>query len=78
MYFSSTLTPETPKQVMKIYYKIVQNSEELFEQQCLNIDELQLPIEVVQTLHSEIKSSTQLLPAPARKFQDWDVGLLER
>ncbi|KAL8849881.1 MAG: hypothetical protein Q9221_005147 [Calogaya cf. arnoldii] len=78
MYFSSTLVPQSPKQVMKIYYKTVQNPEELLEQQSLKVDELQLPIEVFQALRSDIKSSTQLLPAPARKFQDWDVGLLER
>ncbi|KAL8904613.1 MAG: hypothetical protein Q9171_006988 [Xanthocarpia ochracea] len=78
MYFSSTLIPKNPKQVMKIYHKIVQNPEELLEQQSLNIDELQLPIEVFQALHSDIKSSTELLPVPARKFQDWNVGLLER
>ncbi|KAL8641571.1 MAG: hypothetical protein Q9226_008617 [Calogaya cf. arnoldii] len=78
MYFSSTLVPQSPKKVMKIYYKIVQNPEELLEQQSLKVDELQLPIEVFQALRSDIKFSTQLLPVPARKFQDWDVGLLER
>lgn len=63
---------------MKLYYNTVQNPEELLEQQSSKIDELQLPTEVFQTLQSDIKSSTQLLPVPARKFQDWDVGLLER
>ncbi|KAL8772338.1 MAG: hypothetical protein Q9209_002550 [Squamulea sp. 1 TL-2023] len=78
MYFSSTSAPQSPKEVMKIYYKIVQYPEELLAEQSLKMDELQLPNEVLRTLHSEIKSSTQLLPVPARKFQDWDVGLLER
>lgn len=78
MYFSSTFVPQSPKQVIKLYYKTVHNPEELLEQQNLKIDELQLPTEVFQALRSDIKSSTQLLPVPARKFQDWDVGLLER
>lgn len=63
---------------MKLYYKTVPNPEELLEQQNSKIDELQLPIEVFQTLRSDLESSTQLLPVPARKFQDWVVGLLER
>ncbi|KAL9013324.1 MAG: hypothetical protein Q9180_009020 [Flavoplaca navasiana] len=78
MYFSSTLVPQSPKQVMKLYYKTVHNPEELLEQQSLKIDELQLPTEVFQDLYSDIRSSTQLLPAPARTFQEWAVGLLER
>lgn len=78
MYFSSTLVPQSPKQVMKLYYKTVPNPEELLEQQSSKIDELQLPMEVFQTLRSDLESSTQLLPVPARKFQDWVVGLLER
>lgn len=78
MYFSSTLVPQSPKQVMKLYYKTLPNPEELLEQQSSKIDELQLPIEVFQTLRSDLESSTQLLPVPARKFQDWVVGLLER
>ncbi|KAL9626825.1 MAG: hypothetical protein Q9204_007010 [Flavoplaca sp. TL-2023a] len=78
MYFSSTLVPQSPKQVMKLYYKTVHNPEELLEQQSLKIDELQIPTEVFQDLYSDIKSSTQLLPTPARKFQEWAVGLLER
>ena len=63
---------------MKLYYKIVLNPEELLQQQSLKIDELQVPTEVFQDLCSDIKSSTQLLPTPARTFQEWAVGLLER
>ncbi|KAL8666939.1 MAG: hypothetical protein Q9168_007392 [Polycauliona sp. 1 TL-2023] len=78
MYFSSTLASRNPKQVMKLYYKTVNNPDELLEQQSMKIDELRLPAEVYRTLYSDIKSSTQLLPAAAQKFQDWAVGLLER
>ncbi|KAL8790823.1 MAG: hypothetical protein Q9213_000447 [Squamulea squamosa] len=78
MYISSTSAPQSPKRVMKVFYKIVQYPDKLLEEQSLKIDELQLPNEVLQALHSDVKSSTQLLPVPARKFQDWDVGLLER
>ncbi|KAI4101535.1 MAG: hypothetical protein LQ339_005032 [Xanthoria mediterranea] len=46
MYFSSTLVPQSPKQVMKLYYKTVPNPEELLEQESSKIDELQLPIEL--------------------------------
>ncbi|KAL8733985.1 MAG: hypothetical protein Q9166_001746 [cf. Caloplaca sp. 2 TL-2023] len=59
-------------------FKTIANPTEILEQQSQKIDELQLPTEVLQTLHSDIQSSTQLLPVPAQKFQDWDVGLLER
>ncbi|KAL8990933.1 MAG: hypothetical protein Q9169_007992 [Polycauliona sp. 2 TL-2023] len=78
MYFSSTLAPQSPKQVMKLYYKGIHNPEELLEQQSLKIDELRLPTEIYQVVYSDIKSITQLLPTPAQKFQDWTVGLLER
>ncbi|KAI4278708.1 MAG: hypothetical protein LQ337_000817 [Flavoplaca oasis] len=78
MYFSSTLVPQSPKQVMKLYYKTVHNPEELLAQQSLKIDELQVPTKVFQDLYSDIKSSSQLLPIQARTFQEWAVGLLER
>ncbi|KAL8952956.1 MAG: hypothetical protein Q9222_001175 [Ikaeria aurantiellina] len=78
MYFSSTLLPQSPKQAMKLYYKPQPNPTALLEQQSSKIDELQLPDNVINTLHSDLRTSTQLLPAPARKFQDWHVGLLER
>lgn len=70
--------PGSPKQAMKVYYKCVANPIEILEQQNLKVDELQLPSNVLRILHSNLQASSQLLPAIARKFQDWDVGLLER
>ncbi|KAL8686404.1 MAG: hypothetical protein Q9224_005457 [Gallowayella concinna] len=78
MFYSSTHVPDSPKQVMKIYYKPIQNPTEMIEQQSLKIDELQLPTSILRYLHSDLIASTKLLPIPARSFQDWAVGLLER
>lgn len=78
MVFSSTLVPEGPKQAMKVYYKIVTDPRKILEGQSLGVDDLQLPSAVLTTLHANLKDSTKLLPMLARKFQDWDAGLLER
>ncbi|KAL8735873.1 MAG: hypothetical protein Q9181_002651 [Wetmoreana brouardii] len=76
--FSSTLVPEGPKQAMKVYYKMVSNPTEVLEQQNLKADDVPLPGVVYVSLRSILRNSTQLLPVLARRFQGWDVGLLER
>lgn len=78
MVFSSTLVPKGPKQAMKVYYKTITDTTKILEAQSLRVDDLQLPSAVLKTLHANLKDSTQLLPVLARKFQNWDVGLLER
>lgn len=63
---------------MKVYYKTITDPTKILEAQSLKVDNLQLPSVVLKILHANLKDSSQLLPVLARKFQDWDVGLLER
>lgn len=76
--YSSTLVPESPKQAMKVYYKYIANPKKILEQDSLRVDELQLPSDAAASVRAALDASTGLLPVPARKFQEWTVGFLER
>lgn len=41
-------------------------------------EELALPSPVFRALETALTDSAELLPASARKFQDWNVSLLQR
>jgi len=44
----------------------------------MKVEELQLPIPILQELRLNLQASSKLLPNSARKIQDWDVGFLKR
>ncbi|KAL8842734.1 MAG: hypothetical protein Q9170_000390 [Blastenia crenularia] len=75
--YSSTSVSESSRRAMKLYYKTIINPTEILEQEGLKADELILPNNVPDNLHSILKASTQLLPVPARNYKDWSVGLLD-
>lgn len=43
-----------------------------------NVEELLLPAEALAGLESALGESSAALPPSARRFREWDVGLLER
>ena len=44
----------------------------------MTVDDIRLPHHVLRTLRADLEASGGILPASARKLQDWDVGLLNR
>ncbi len=44
----------------------------------LTLEEIKLPAEVIDELARTLDASNRSLPLSAKKFKEWDVGLLER
>lgn len=63
---------------MKIFYRPTADPEALLKQNSLEYEELCLPSHILAQLHDALRRSSDLLPASARKFKEWDVGLLDR
>lgn len=79
--FSSSVRRETrndPTRAMKVFWQPIRNAEEVLRKQGLSVEELSFPSIVTQVLFDTLRASATLLPASARKFQEWNVGLLER
>lgn len=63
---------------MKILYQQVANARDVLDKQHTSVEELTLPVHVLESIRASLEESTALLPLSARKFQNWDVGLLAR
>jgi hypothetical protein len=63
---------------MKIFYKTISNSKEVLEKNSFSHEQLLFPDNVFAALRRALEESMELLPVSARKFQEWNVGLLER
>jgi hypothetical protein len=63
---------------MKILWKKVSTeaSEALMESP--GVEEVVFPTEAIVEIEMCLRNSAQLLPPSSRKFQEWNVGLLER
>lgn len=48
------------------------------EPESATTEDISFPQELYEHLKQALKSSQRLLPATARRFQGWEVGLLER
>jgi hypothetical protein len=63
---------------MKVFYKSISNAKEVLEKNSFSHEELLFPDNVFEALRHALEESRGLLPESARKFQEWNVGLLER
>ena len=80
-YTSSSLPnpAETVKHALKAFYQHPTTSaQKMLDANPTSLEELYLPGPILQHLDSVLSNSSNMLPASARKFQTWDVGLLER
>lgn len=70
----------TGKLAMKVFWKVVSASaaEKLMEDNTRATEEVSLPAETILEIKKDLLDSALLLPPSPRKFQEWDVGLLER
>lgn len=67
-----------PTRAMKLMWKHLEKPKEMLDTHQFSHEDLSLPDHVYQTLSRTLKNSSDILPESARKFQDWNVGLLER
>lgn len=63
---------------MKVFYLHVADPHKILDELSTTVEELFLPAPVMGMLEETLRESTNLLPPAARKFQAWDVGLLDR
>lgn len=68
-----------PTRAMKVFYK-QQTWQPLKpgEPESAGIEDVEFPEELFHELSTALRKSQSLVPPTARKFQGWDVGLLER
>ncbi|OAL25346.1 hypothetical protein AYO22_05223 [Fonsecaea multimorphosa] len=78
IYYSSSKRGPTAHRAMKVFYKSLPHPEEFLDGAGSNCEELVVPNEDFCEFEQTLKESTDILPPSARKFQDWDVGLLDR
>jgi len=63
---------------MKVFWQEVTSTETNAIVEKGNIEELLLPGQAIAELRHIIKDSASILPRNTRKFQQWNVGLMER
>jgi len=79
--FSSSVVREgrkDPTRAMKVFWQPAASFEDSSEKQSFSVEEMAFPARVYQALRVALRESAELLPTSARKFQGWNVSLLER
>lgn len=71
------------QQAMKVFYQEKDDVDKLLAPEIgqpspLSVEELELPSMIFQALSDALHRSSQMLPVSARKFNEWQVGLLSR
>lgn len=63
---------------MKVFWKTLtlEAAEEIVGSN--GVEDVLLPAEAISEIEACLRSTSAFLPPSARKFQNWDVGLLER
>lgn len=64
---------------MKVFWQSLSSSDEVATMIGKeNVEDLLLPSQAISELRQSLEHSASILPPSARKFQQWNVGLLER
>jgi len=64
---------------MKVFYqKQTWQALKPGEPESASIEDVEFPVDLYEELEKGLERSQRLLPPTAKKFQGWDVGLLER
>jgi hypothetical protein len=71
------------QQAMKVFYQDCADVEALLHPKIgnpspLSVEELELPSMIFEALSTALQSSNTMLPLSARRFGEWDVGVLSR
>ncbi|KAI9053931.1 hypothetical protein LZ554_002875 [Drepanopeziza brunnea f. sp. 'monogermtubi'] len=75
---SSGSSSAPPKLAMKVFWKLVTSQDAVELLDSSNVENVQTPTEGIREIEGVLRESAFVLPPSARKFKDWDVGLLER
>ena len=63
---------------MKLFYKKVLNTPDIISNARMKDEVIQLPSAALNELENILQTSTtDILPEPHRKHEDWTIGLLE-
>lgn len=63
---------------MKVFYKKVSKTPDIVSNARMKDEDIQLPSAALKELEDILqKSTTEILPEPHRKHEDWTIGLLE-
>ena len=63
---------------MKTFYQDIRDPQKMLDDHSSTLEEVFVPAEVLTELSEMLKRSTKILPPIARRFQEWEVGLLSR
>jgi len=63
---------------MKVFYKDIENPMAMLDENSSTLEELRLPSPLLAEFEEALRDGTNLLPQSARKFQDWNVAILDR
>lgn len=63
---------------MKVFWKHVDDTAANTLMESDGTEEVSLPVDTILEIKASLRDSAKFLPPSSRKFQDWDVGLLER
>ncbi|KAJ5114884.1 hypothetical protein NUU61_000643 [Penicillium alfredii] len=71
------------QEAMKVFFQETVDVERLLHPEMgkvtpLSVEELELPSVIFKAVSDALKSSNQMLPPSARRFNEWQVGLLSR
>lgn len=63
---------------MKVFYKKVSNTPDIVSHARMKDEDIQLPRAALKELEDILQTSTtEILPEPHRKHEEWTIGLLE-
>ncbi|KAF1992149.1 hypothetical protein K402DRAFT_388723 [Aulographum hederae CBS 113979] len=68
---------QDPTRVMKVFHRTIHDSGDVIDTDT-SVERLYFPEEVLQLLLRSLEKNAELLPETARRFKEWDVGLLQR
>ncbi|KAL2352205.1 ubiquitin-conjugating enzyme E2-binding protein [Cryomyces antarcticus] len=78
-----TKSRNDPTRAMRVFWQPLSpqsedQSHSALTQENLSVEEIELPSRAFRALTQRLEFTARLLPLSARKFQEWNVGLLER
>ena len=62
---------------MKLLFRPLEDPLSTLGKDDMKTEELQLPHHIMLQLHSDLRSSNEMMPKSARQIQNWDVGFLQ-
>ncbi|EXJ78012.1 hypothetical protein A1O3_09171 [Capronia epimyces CBS 606.96] len=78
IYYSSSKRGPTVHRAMKVFYKTLPDPVKFLDANSNVYEELVGTTDDLADFKKSLQESTEILPQSARRFQDWDVGLLDR